>query len=82
MNLSFLDEGRIISFTLDFDMMLDRFNPMIKRCDCGQHWTGPTCEEDVDECDMVEFSEKCLNHAVCVNTEVTYGCSCVTCLLI
>ncbi|KAK7497024.1 hypothetical protein BaRGS_00011760, partial [Batillaria attramentaria] len=40
-------------------------------CQCAPGWTGPTCEEDVDEC---EGQNKC--QQVCQNLPGSYECSC------
>ena len=46
-----------------------RFQPATYGCICGRHWSGPQCNEDVDECDEVTIS-RCGAHGACVNTPV------------
>ena len=36
-------------------------------CECTAQWTGPTCEEDVDECE--ETPDICQNGGTCVNQQ-------------
>ncbi|KAK9537466.1 hypothetical protein VZT92_005081 [Zoarces viviparus] len=41
-------------------------------CHCQQAWTGPTCNQDVDECE----SDPCPVGSRCVNTRGSFGCEC------
>ncbi|KAM9447401.1 protein HEG isoform 1-T1 [Salvelinus alpinus] len=41
-------------------------------CDCLSSWTGPTCNEDVDECE----SGPCPSDSTCVNTRGSFSCEC------
>ncbi|XP_031714575.1 protein HEG, partial [Anarrhichthys ocellatus] len=41
-------------------------------CHCQQAWTGPTCNRDVDECEM----DPCPVGSRCVNTRGSFSCEC------
>ncbi|XP_055734260.1 protein HEG isoform X2 [Salvelinus fontinalis] len=41
-------------------------------CDCLSSWTGPTCNEDVNECE----SGPCPSDSTCVNTRGSFSCEC------
>ncbi|XP_074515747.1 protein HEG isoform X2 [Sebastes fasciatus] len=41
-------------------------------CHCQQAWTGPTCNEDVDEC----HRDPCPVGSRCVNTRGSFSCEC------
>ncbi|GAA6230156.1 protein HEG homolog 1 [Lates japonicus] len=41
-------------------------------CHCQQAWTGPTCTQDVDECEM----DPCPLGSRCVNTRGSFSCEC------
>ncbi|XP_054644217.1 protein HEG [Dunckerocampus dactyliophorus] len=42
------------------------------RCDCQQAWTGPTCNQDMDECEK----DPCPLGSRCVNTRGSFSCEC------
>jgi len=46
---------------------------LLLRCACAAGYTGPTCEDDVDECADIAA---CFNGATCVNMVGSYSCSC------
>ncbi|XP_034418388.1 protein HEG [Cyclopterus lumpus] len=41
-------------------------------CHCQQAWTGPTCNQDVDECER----DPCPVGSKCVNTRGSFSCEC------
>ncbi|KAL6100657.1 heg1 [Pungitius sinensis] len=41
-------------------------------CHCQQAWTGPTCNQDVDECER----DPCPVGSRCVNTRGSFSCEC------
>ncbi|XP_053732960.1 protein HEG [Synchiropus splendidus] len=41
-------------------------------CRCQQAWTGPTCSQDVDECE----TDPCPVGSRCVNTRGSFSCEC------
>ncbi|XP_070694782.1 protein HEG [Pempheris klunzingeri] len=41
-------------------------------CHCQQAWTGPTCNQDVDECER----DPCPVGSTCVNTRGSFSCEC------
>ncbi|KAJ3591845.1 hypothetical protein NHX12_006976 [Muraenolepis orangiensis] len=41
-------------------------------CHCQQAWTGPTCTQDVDECER----NPCPSGSRCVNTRGSFSCEC------
>ncbi|KAM9804787.1 protein HEG [Neosynchiropus ocellatus] len=41
-------------------------------CRCQQAWTGPTCSQDVDECE----TDPCPAGSRCVNTKGSFSCEC------
>ncbi|XP_029968221.1 protein HEG [Salarias fasciatus] len=41
-------------------------------CHCQQAWTGPTCSQDVDECEQ----DPCPMGSRCVNTRGSFSCEC------
>ncbi|XP_067863171.1 cubilin [Heptranchias perlo] len=46
-------------------------------CLCPNNWKGPTCSDDVNECQIYAGSLlACQNGATCANTEGTYSCTC------
>ncbi len=45
-------------------------------CECAVGWTGPMCEQDVNECSFEE--PICANGAECVNSDGAYECLCAT----
>ncbi|XP_061827718.1 protein HEG isoform X2 [Nerophis lumbriciformis] len=42
------------------------------RCGCPQAWTGPTCNQDMDECEK----DPCPVGSTCVNTRGSFSCEC------
>ncbi|XP_061735879.1 protein HEG isoform X2 [Nerophis ophidion] len=42
------------------------------RCGCPQAWTGPTCNQDMDECEK----DPCPMGSTCVNTRGSFSCEC------
>nr|KAI8743010.1 mucin-4-like [Biomphalaria glabrata] len=46
-------------------------------CLCNKGWTGPTCDDDVDECTNTSICNS-LKNEKCVNTPGSYSCSCQT----
>ncbi|KAK6972338.1 mucin-4 [Biomphalaria glabrata] len=46
-------------------------------CLCNKGWTGPTCDDDVDECANTSSCNS-LKNEKCVNTPGSYSCSCQT----
>ncbi|KAI8732014.1 mucin-4, partial [Biomphalaria glabrata] len=46
-------------------------------CLCNKGWTGPTCDDDVDECTNTSSCNS-LKNEKCVNTPGSYSCSCQT----
>eukprot|EP00063_Salmo_salar_P045834 XP_014020669.1 PREDICTED: protein HEG-like isoform X1 [Salmo salar] len=46
-------------------------------CYCLSAWTGPTCNEDVDECESGPSpSGPCPSDSMCVNTRGSFSCEC------
>ncbi|XP_077124414.1 cubilin [Ranitomeya variabilis] len=46
-------------------------------CLCSNNWTGSTCAEDVNECQLYGGTPLgCQNGALCENTPGSYSCSC------
>ncbi|KAM4028087.1 cubilin isoform 1-T1 [Anomaloglossus baeobatrachus] len=46
-------------------------------CLCSNNWKGPTCAEDVNECQLYGGTAlACQNGALCENTPGSYSCSC------
>jgi len=43
------------------------------RCACAEGYTGPSCEDDLDECSS---DSACLHGATCLNTVGSYACIC------
>eukprot|EP00058_Branchiostoma_floridae_P024131 XP_002609621.1 hypothetical protein BRAFLDRAFT_87842 [Branchiostoma floridae] len=43
-------------------------------CTCAAGWTGPDCDEDVNEC--LQGSHSCHTNATCTNTDGSYTCTC------
>lgn len=41
-------------------------------CSCINGWTGPTCEENVDDC----VNNPCLNNGTCIDKTGTFQCLC------
>ncbi|KAM9803262.1 protein HEG isoform X1 [Syngnathus typhle] len=41
-------------------------------CTCQQAWTGPTCNQDMDECEK----DPCPVGSTCVNTRGSFNCEC------
>ncbi|XP_035532834.1 protein HEG [Morone saxatilis] len=41
-------------------------------CHCQQAWTGPTCNQDIDECEK----DPCPVGSTCVNTRGSFSCEC------
>ncbi|KAM6934510.1 protein HEG [Xenentodon cancila] len=41
-------------------------------CACQQSWTGPTCNQDMDECEQ----DPCPAGSTCVNTRGSFSCEC------
>ncbi|XP_062900253.1 cubilin isoform X2 [Mobula hypostoma] len=46
-------------------------------CLCPNNWKGPTCSDDVNECEVYAGSSlACQNGGTCINTEGSYSCTC------
>ncbi|XP_047227299.1 protein HEG isoform X1 [Girardinichthys multiradiatus] len=41
-------------------------------CQCQKAWTGPTCDQDLDECEQ----DPCPAGSTCVNTNGSFSCEC------
>lgn len=44
-------------------------------CFCKSGWTGSTCENDIDECNIKGI---CQNYSSCENSDGSYVCTCDT----
>ncbi|XP_078278371.1 cubilin [Rhinoraja longicauda] len=46
-------------------------------CICTNNWKGPTCSDDINECEVYAGSPlACQNGATCMNTQGNYSCRC------
>jgi len=43
------------------------------KCTCKSGWTGPTCDQDINECND---GHDCISSASCHNTNGGYECNC------
>jgi len=59
--------------TIRHEMLFRRATVVLCRCSCAGGYTGPTCEDDLDEC---ASDDACLNGATCLNTVGSHACSC------
>ena len=50
------------------------FSLLAFQCLCEPGWEGPTCSQNINECNQVP--NPCLHNSVCIDRQGTYECLC------